>query len=92
MPWWGWIVIGALLLGAELIPVIAPVAPGADGETYNVNADTFAGAIAGSLNAARLVLTMGLRGGGNALNSAATDLNQDARDVQMACATAGSAA
>ncbi|MCB1486430.1 MAG: acetylglutamate kinase, partial [Bauldia sp.] len=32
-----------MLLGAELIPVIAPVAPGADGETYNVNADTFAG-------------------------------------------------
>ena len=44
-----------MLLGAELIPVIAPVAPGADGETYNVNADTFAGAIAGSLNAARLL-------------------------------------
>ncbi len=44
-----------MLLGAELIPVIAPVAPGADGETYNVNADTFAGAIAGSLGAARLL-------------------------------------
>ena len=44
-----------MLLGAELIPVIAPVAPGADGETYNVNADTFAGAIAGAMNAARLL-------------------------------------
>ncbi len=44
-----------MLLGAELIPVIAPVAPGADGETYNVNADTFAGAIAGALSAARLL-------------------------------------
>ena len=44
-----------MLLGAELIPVIAPVAPGKDGETYNVNADTFAGAIAGALNAARLL-------------------------------------
>lgn len=39
----------------ELIPVIAPVAPGEDGETYNVNADTFAGAIAGSLGATRLL-------------------------------------
>ncbi|MBZ0227161.1 MAG: acetylglutamate kinase, partial [Bauldia sp.] len=29
-----------MVLGAELIPVIAPVAPGTDGETYNVNADT----------------------------------------------------
>jgi acetylglutamate kinase len=44
-----------MVLGAELIPVIAPVAPGRDGETYNVNADTFAGAIAGALNAARLL-------------------------------------
>ncbi|WP_181700021.1 acetylglutamate kinase [Chthonobacter albigriseus] len=39
----------------ELIPVIAPVAPGVDGETYNVNADTFAGAIAGALGATRLL-------------------------------------
>jgi acetylglutamate kinase len=35
--------------------VIAPVAPGDDGETYNVNADTFAGAIAGALGATRLL-------------------------------------
>ena len=32
------------ILGRELIPVLAPVAQGADGETYNINADTFAGA------------------------------------------------
>jgi acetylglutamate kinase len=44
-----------MVLGAGLIPVIAPVAPGEDGETYNVNADTFAGAIAGRLGAARLL-------------------------------------
>jgi acetylglutamate kinase len=44
-----------MVLGAELIPVIAPVAPGTDGETYNVNADTFAGAVAGALGAARLL-------------------------------------
>ena len=43
------------VLGRELIPVLAPVAQGADGETYNVNADTFAGAIAGALNAKRLL-------------------------------------
>ncbi len=43
------------VLGRELIPVLAPVAQGADGETYNVNADTFAGAIAGSLRAKRLL-------------------------------------
>ena len=42
--------------GAELIPVIAPVALGEDGATYNVNADTFAGAIAGAVKAKRLLL------------------------------------
>ena len=40
----------------EVIPVLAPVANGADGQTYNVNADTFAGAIAGALRAKRLLL------------------------------------
>ncbi|MHB8886904.1 MAG: acetylglutamate kinase [Methylovirgula sp.] len=43
------------VLGRELIPVLAPVAQGTDGETYNVNADTFAGAIAGALKAKRLL-------------------------------------
>ena len=44
-----------LLAKSEMIPVIAPVAPGRDGNTYNINADTFAGAIAGSLGAKRLL-------------------------------------
>ena len=44
-----------LLAKSEMIPVIAPVAPGRDGATYNINADTFAGAIAGSLGAKRLL-------------------------------------
>ncbi len=44
-----------MVIGAGLIPVVAPVAPGDDGHTYNVNADTFAGAIAGALGAARLL-------------------------------------
>ena len=43
------------VLGRELIPVLAPIAQGADGQTYNVNADTFAGAIAGALAAKRLL-------------------------------------
>src|SRR5258705_7206326 len=42
--------------GRELIPVLAPVATAAGGGTYNVNADTFAGAIAGALKAKRLLL------------------------------------
>ena len=44
------------VLGAELIPVLAPVAIGEDNNTYNVNADTFAGAIAGAMKAKRLLL------------------------------------
>ncbi|KTQ95335.1 acetylglutamate kinase [Aureimonas ureilytica] len=44
-----------LLARSEMIPVIAPVAPGRDGSTYNINADTFAGAIAGAVKAARLL-------------------------------------
>lgn len=43
------------VLGRELIPVLAPVCMGEDGATYNVNADTFAGAIAGALRAKRLL-------------------------------------
>jgi acetylglutamate kinase len=57
------------VLGRELIPVLAPVAQDEDGETYNVNADTFAGAIAGALNAKRLLLLTDVPGvldrGGN---------------------------
>ncbi|WP_309083836.1 acetylglutamate kinase [Chelativorans sp.] len=44
-----------LLARSEMIPVIAPVAPGRDGHTYNINADTFAGAIAGAVQASRLL-------------------------------------
>ena len=44
------------ILGRELIPVLAPCAAAANGGTYNVNADTFAGAIAGALKAKRLLL------------------------------------
>lgn len=44
------------ILGRELVPVLAPVAAGIEGGTFNVNADTFAGAIAGALKAKRLLL------------------------------------
>ena len=50
------------LTGAGLIPVIAPVAMGADGQTYNINADTVAGAIAGALGAQRLLMLTDVAG------------------------------
>jgi len=49
-------------IAAGMIPVIAPIAPGADGATYNVNADTMAGAIAAALGAARLFLLTDVTG------------------------------
>jgi hypothetical protein len=42
-----------------------------------------------SVDAAKLVLIMGLRGGGDSLNNAATELNTDTHSVQMSCAQAG---
>ena len=47
---------------SPLIPVIAPVAMGIDGETYNINGDTFAGAIAGAVAARRLLLLTNVSG------------------------------
>ncbi|MBR0666220.1 acetylglutamate kinase [Roseomonas hellenica] len=45
-----------LLIGADIVPVVAPVGVGADGHTYNINADTVAGAVAGALEAERLLM------------------------------------
>ena len=50
------------LIGHELIPVLAPLAVSTDGQTYNVNADTFAGAVAGALRAKRLLLLTDVAG------------------------------
>src|SRR5271168_4832723 len=44
------------LTGGGLVPVIAPVGVDADGQTYNINADTVAAAVAGELNATRLLM------------------------------------
>jgi acetylglutamate kinase len=44
------------LLGAHFLPVIAPVGVGEQGETLNINADLVAGAVAGALAAAKLIL------------------------------------
>ena len=50
------------MMKSEIIPVIAPVGVGTKGETYNINADTVAGAVAGALNAERLVLLTDVEG------------------------------
>jgi acetylglutamate kinase len=50
------------LAHSDLIPVIAPIGTGSDGETYNINADTAAGAIAGAIDAARLLMLTDVAG------------------------------
>src|SRR5208282_3110633 len=44
------------LIRSDIIPVIAPIGVGDHGETYNINADTVAGAVAGAVKAVRLLL------------------------------------
>jgi acetylglutamate kinase len=62
------------LTSAGIVPVIAPVAVGKDGHTYNINADTMAGAIAGALNAARLFLLTDVAGVLDKAGALMTDL------------------
>ena len=50
------------LSAAGIIPVIAPIAIGTDGHTYNINADTMAGAIAAALGASRFFLLTDVAG------------------------------
>ncbi|SDW66122.1 N-acetylglutamate kinase [Albimonas donghaensis] len=49
-------------IASDYIPVIAPVGVGVDGETFNVNGDTAAGAIAGAMKAERLLLLTDVAG------------------------------
>lgn len=50
------------LTAGGFIPVIAPVGLGGDGETYNINADTAAGAIAGAADAQRMLMLTDVEG------------------------------
>ena len=55
--------IEALIYADEdYIPVIAPIGVAEDGQTYNINADTVAGALAGALNAKRMLLLTDVAG------------------------------
>ena len=60
-----------------IIPVVAPVGIGADGHTYNVNADTMAGAIASEVGASRFFLLTDVPGVLNKSGELMTDLNPD---------------
>lgn len=66
------------LFKAGIIPVVAPVATGMDpNETFNVNGDTAAGAIAGALEADRLLLLTDVPGVKDATGQVVTQLHPD---------------
>jgi acetylglutamate kinase len=60
---------------AGMIPVVAPIGVGDDGHTYNINADTMAGAIASALGAARLLLLTDVAGVLDKTGALLTDLD-----------------
>lgn len=68
------------LFGNDMIPVIAPLGSGRNGETYNINGDTAAGAIAAGLKADRLLLLTDVSGVKNAKGDVVTELK--AADVE----------
>ncbi len=61
----------------NIIPVIAPIGLGAGGETYNINADTMAGAIAGAIGAERLLLLTDVKGVLDGDGNLMPDLTED---------------
>ena len=65
------------LFDNNTIPVIAPLGAGRGGETFNINGDTMAGAIAGALNADRLLLLTDVPGVKNAEGDVVTELSSD---------------
>ncbi|MEM1004353.1 MAG: acetylglutamate kinase [Pseudomonadota bacterium] len=62
------------LFSHDVIPVIAPLGAGENGETFNVNGDTAAGAIASALKADRLLLLTDVSGVKNAAGDVVTEL------------------
>ncbi len=83
-------ILAALAAAGEgFIPVVAPVGVGVDGERYNVNADTAAGALAAALGAARLLLLTDVAG---VLDKSGALIRQIARGDVAALVADGTAA
>ncbi len=72
---------------AGMIPVVAPIGVGDDGHTYNINADTMAGAIAGALGASRLFLLTDVAGVLDKSGQLLTDLDPKAIEALRADGT-----
>jgi len=75
------------LSASGVIPVIAPIAPDASGQTYNINADTMAGAVAAALGATRLFLLTDVAGVLDKAGELLTDLTPTQIDALRADGT-----
>ncbi|GFE65150.1 acetylglutamate kinase [Litoreibacter roseus] len=65
------------MFSSNIIPVVAPLGAGRNGETFNINGDTAAGAIAAALNADRLLLLTDVSGVKDATGEVVTELTAD---------------
>jgi acetylglutamate kinase len=72
---------------AGMIPVIAPIGVGENGETYNINADTVAGAVASALGASRLLMLTDVAGVMDKSGELVADLTLDQVRALMADGT-----
>jgi acetylglutamate kinase len=70
-----------------MIPVIAPLGAGKNGETYNINGDTVAGAIAAALTADRLLLLTDVEGVKNVHGEVIAELTADQIKEMIASGT-----
>jgi acetylglutamate kinase len=75
------------LFSNHMIPVIAPLGAGKNGETYNINGDTVAGAIAAALTADRLLLLTDVEGVKNAKGEVITELSAEQIKEMIASGT-----
>lgn len=64
-------------IDSDFIPVVAPVGVGRNGETFNINGDTAAGAVAGAMKAERLLLLTDVAGVKDADGDVITDLTAE---------------
>lgn len=70
-------------LDSDIIPVIAPIGAGEDGQTYNINADTVAGAIASALGASKLLMLTDVAGIMNKDKELISELSVDEAKLLM---------
>lgn len=72
---------------SDIIPVIAPVGVGHAGESYNINADTVAGAIAGALAARRLLMLTDVEGALDGEGCLITEMTETQAKTMIAAGT-----